>query len=43
MDKQRGLTLIELVIAVAIVVILLGIAAPAMSGRLEAARANAVR
>jgi type IV fimbrial biogenesis protein FimT len=43
MKSQTGLTLIELVIAVMIATILLGIAAPALSGSLEATRASAAR
>jgi type IV fimbrial biogenesis protein FimT len=43
MRTQRGWTLIELVIAVTIAAILLGIAAPALSGSLEASRASGAR
>jgi type IV fimbrial biogenesis protein FimT len=41
--KQRGVTLIELLIAASIVVVLVGIAMPAFSGAFEASRAGSAR
>ena len=43
MKTQRGLSLIELMIALAVVGVLFGIAVPAFSGGLEAARASEAR
>lgn len=43
MKTQHGFTLIELMIAVAVVGVLCGIALPAFSGGLEAARASGAR
>jgi type IV fimbrial biogenesis protein FimT len=43
MKTQRGLTLIELLIALAVLGVLFGVAVPAFSGGLEAARASDAR
>ena len=43
MKTQRGLTLIELMIGLAVVGVLFGVALPAFSGGLEAARASEAR
>jgi len=43
MKTQRGLTLIELIIATAVAAVLFGVAVPALSGGLEAARASDAR
>jgi type IV fimbrial biogenesis protein FimT len=43
MKTQRGLTLIELVIAVTVAAIVLGLAAPTFSATMESARAASVR
>ena len=43
MKTQRGLSLIELMIALAVACVLFGVAVPAFSGGLEAARASAAR
>ena len=43
MSRQRGVTLIELMIALAVIGVLFGVAVPAFSSGLEAARASAAR
>jgi type IV fimbrial biogenesis protein FimT len=43
MESQRGLTLIELLIALAVAAVVFGLAVPALGGALEAGRASAVR